>query len=141
MLVSLRLPLESGKYAYVKVQAVFNEDVEIHIIDRQKPKSGVSIIDCIEEVQEQIIQELAASDFALNFITKSSWVLYGKKGEVAEYRTVGGVKELNPYSPILDKELLEETLACKGETMDMYFTVKKPIVNIEEESFEQLSLF
>jgi hypothetical protein len=142
MLVSLRLPLKNGKYAYVKVKAVFNEEVEVHIIDREKPKSGVSILDCIEEVQEQIIKELAAHDFAVQFISHSRWILYGKNGEMAEYRTIGGNKKLTPYNPVLDKELLHETLARKGETLEMYFTTKPVIINEPvHEKYEQLSLF
>lgn len=108
MLKSLRLPLENKKYAYIEVKAIYNErHIEVHIIDRINPKSGVSIIECIEEIQELIINSLGAKDFAIKLLTKSKWFLYGKQGKVAQYQTIEGVQLLQPYDPRLDKEMVE----------------------------------
>jgi hypothetical protein len=133
MLKSLRLPLENGKYAYIEVKAKFMGQVEVHIIDRIRPNSGVSIIDCIEEVQEDIIRELGAGDFVMDFLTTSRWFLYSKKGKIGEFRTIGGVKELKPYHPELDSELVKLSLERSGitPTEEMF----------EKPQYEQLSLF
>ncbi|MEX3623624.1 hypothetical protein [Viridibacillus arvi] len=134
LLTSLRLPLENGKYAYVEVKAEFKEQVEVHIIDRINPKSGVSIFECIEEVQEQIITELGAKDFALKFLVKSKWFLYSKLGKVGEFRTIGGVKELQPYTPELDQELVKIAMERSGVTTPIEVLLEKPVC-------EQLALF
>lgn len=134
MLTSLRLPLENGKYAYVEVQAEYKEQIEVHIIDRNKPKSGVSIFECIEEVQEQIINGLGAEDFVMNFLVNSKWFLYSKSGKVGEFRTIGGVKELKSYSPELNRELVALTMERSGLTTPTEVLFVTP-------DFEQLALF
>lgn len=134
MLKSLRLSLENGKYAYIEVQAKFNNGVvEVHIIDRIRPNSGVSIIECIEEVQEMIIRELGAGDFIMKFLQNSRWFLYSKTGKVGEFLTIGGVKELKTYHPELDQELVKLSMERSGITpKDSMF---------ETPEYEQLALF
>lgn len=133
MLTSLRLSLENGKYAYLEVQAKFNGEVEVHIIDRIRPSSGVSIFDCIEEVQEEIIRELGAADFVMDFLQNSRWFLYSKTGKVGEFRTIGGVKELKTYHPDLDQQLVTLSMERSGIT--------PTVAMFETPDFEQLSLF
>lgn len=134
MLKSLRLPLENGKYAYIEVQAKFNNGkVEVHIIDRIRPNSGISIFECIEEVQEVLIKEFGAGDFVMDFLQNSKWFLYSKTGKVGEFRTIGGVKELKPFYPELDPELVKLAMERSGITPTNAM--------FEKPQFEQLSLF
>lgn len=114
MLKPLRLPLENGKYAYIEVKAVFKEFMEIHIVDRTNVKSGVSIIDCIEELQEKIISEFGAKDFVMDFLQNSNWYLYSKHGRVADYRTIQGVRELQPFDPVLNQDLVKLAMERSG---------------------------
>ncbi|WP_121616812.1 hypothetical protein [Virgibacillus halodenitrificans] len=116
MLKSLRLPLENGKYAYIEVQAKFHGEVEVHIIDRIRPNSGISVFECIEEIQEVIIKDLGASDFVMDFLQNSKWFLYSKTGKVGEFRTIGGVKELKTYHPELDQQLVKLAMERSGIT-------------------------
>lgn len=135
MLTSLRLPLENKKYAYIEVENVFNgNDIEIHIIDRNKPKSGVSIFECIDEVQEQLIEELGAEEFGMHFLSNTKWYLYSKTGKVGEFRSIGGVKELKPYYPELNTDLVKLAMERSGIKTTNKILFKKP-------EFEQLALF
>lgn len=136
LLKSMRLPLENKKYSYVEVAAEFtNGQMEIHIIDRAKPRSGVSILQCIEEVQNQIITEFGAKDFAVKFLVNSRWFLYGKNGKVGEYRTVEGVRELQNFDPILNKEFV--TLSMERSGLEL---PDPAAINLAM-SCEQLTLF
>lgn len=127
MLTKFRLPLENKKYTYVEVKAVFNEFVEIHIIDRLKPKASVSIIETIVEVQEQLLEKMGVTDSILPFLRETKWILYGKDGEIFEY-SYGELIEMSHFHPLVDQEL--------GEVV-----MDRRIADPAEEDLNQLSLF
>lgn len=135
MMKPLRLPLENGKYAYIEVKALFTDCMEVHIVDRTNVKSGVSIMDCIEEIQEAIINEFGAKDFVMNFLKHSKWFLYSKNGKVGEYRTIEGVRELQAFDPVLDHELVALAMERSGTVMPLAAII--PV----DMACEQLSLF
>lgn len=114
MLTKFRLQLKNGKYTYIEAKAVFNDFVEIHIIDRLKPMAGVSILETIVEVQEQILQKLGITKNILPFLRDTKWVLYGKQGEIQEY-SFGDLVEMSHYHPLVDEQLREVALSRRED--------------------------
>ena len=92
--------------------------MEIHLVDRLKPKSSVSILESIYEIQEQILKHVGIEDNVLLFLKDSKWILYGKEGEIYEY-LYGELFEINSnFHPILDREIMvEERNLSKTNTL------------------------
>lgn len=112
-MVNLRLPLSNKSYSYIAACAYFvNGKVEVHLADRPAPASSVSILDTIEEVQQQILDCLNIKERVLHFLRDSTWVLYGIDGTVYEYR-FGDLVELNRYHPLVKEEMLKTMEAAR----------------------------
>ncbi|TXR64568.1 hypothetical protein [Bacillus sp. AR18-7] len=117
-ILSIRLEVEEERYAYVFIKTKFNnEKLIVHLIDRQHLDSGVSIIDCIEDVQEQIIDYFAAHEFMYRFINDSKWMLYGKNGEIKECIFGEQQRISHVFDYVLAEEFLELTLERNGKRM------------------------
>lgn len=112
----VRLRVSKNKFAYVFVKTNFyNGQFIIHLIDRLHVNTGVSILDCILDVQVEIIEHLGAKEFAYKFINNSKWILYGKDGEVKEF-IYGEQERINHvFTAGLSEEFLELTLERKGK--------------------------
>ncbi|MFL0365226.1 MULTISPECIES: hypothetical protein [Pseudobacillus] len=112
-MIKLRLPLASKSYSYITASAHFsNGKVEVHLADRPSPRSSVSIIDAIEEVQEQILDHLKIQERVLYFLRDSIWVLYGIDGNVYKYH-FGDLVELSPNHPLVKDEMLDVMNAAR----------------------------
>lgn len=115
MLNKFRLPLKNNKYTYIYAKAKFTDRFEIHILDRLNPKSSISILETIKEVQVQILKNLGIEENVLQFLKDSKWVLYGKNGEVKEYR-FGELIDLHFTNPLIDEEIVEKFIDRIGNS-------------------------
>ncbi|MGG2120027.1 hypothetical protein AB1J99_30935 [Bacillus bombysepticus] len=116
-IVGLRLNVnqENKKYAYVFVKTRFAAgQFTIHIQDRRHLDSGVSILDCILDVQDELINLLGVREFVYKFLNESKWILYGKNGDIREFKY--GEQEVidQVYTAGLDDQFLELSLERKG---------------------------
>ncbi|ONG72165.1 hypothetical protein BKK44_10275 [Bacillus cereus] len=114
--IRLTVNAEQKQFAYVFVKTRYAANrFTIHIQDRRHVAKSISILDCILDVQDELIDLLGVREFAYKFLNESKWILYGKNGEIREFIFGDQDAICQIYAEGLDDEFLELSLERKGK--------------------------
>lgn len=117
----------------------YSSCIEVHLRDNLHSTTNISILESINDVQEQIISALGIHDIRLKFSQDSRWFLYGHDGTIREF-CYGELEPISLDSGHLDQDFLKLTL---DSTPDITFNVnipKKQQKNIINKKHHQLEL-
>jgi hypothetical protein len=123
----------------VLIKVKYSSCIEVHLRDNLHSSTNISILESINDVQEQIILALGIHDIRLKFLQDSRFgFLYGHDGTIREF-CYGELEPINLDSGHLDQDFLKLTL---DSTPDITFDVsipknkKKKIVNKKHHQLE-----
>ncbi|HDR6271417.1 TPA: hypothetical protein QCU37_005054 [Bacillus cereus] len=124
----------------VLIKVKYSSCIEVHLRDNLHSSTNISILESINDVQEQIISALGIHDIRLKFLQDSRWFLYGYDGTIREF-CYGELEPIDLDSGHLDQDFLKLTLTLDS-TPDITFDVsipkkqKKKIINKKHHQLE-----
>lgn len=112
----------------VLIKVKYSSCIEVHLRDNLHSSTNISILESINDVQEQIISALGIHDIRLKLLQNSHCFLYGHDGTIREF-CYGESEPINLDSGHLDQDFLKLTL---DSTPDITFDVSIPSTYFEE---------
>ncbi|MEB9971550.1 hypothetical protein P4K82_08110 [Bacillus cereus] len=137
LVLKLKKNNQSSK-SRVLIKVKYSNCIEVHLRDNLHSTTNISILESINDVQEQIILALGIHDIRLKFLQDSRWFLYGHDSTIREF-CYGELEPINLDSGHLDQDFLKLTL---DSAPDITFDVsipkkqKKNIINKKHHQLE-----